>query len=176
MIAFPQSISQLLQGGTQLFPCRWTEQVVLVAEVLFPMPQEQLAVLDVTRRKHVDLIEASIGQALRLPIQKRQPTRLPYNGSRHLAASALDILFRSSLRFKHLNKCFLRNIDSADAFHAFLSFFLFLQQFPFPRDIAAVAFRGHVFSQGGNALARNNFPTDCGLNRDLVKLTWNYFL
>ena len=52
-----------------------------------------------------------------------------------------------SLRFEHLNERLLRNVDLPDAFHPFFSFLLFLQQFPFARDIAAVAFRGHVFSQ-----------------------------
>src|SRR5260370_15879579 len=52
MIAFSQGLSQALQGEAQLFSCRCTEQVVLVVKVLFAMPQEQLAVLDVTRGEH----------------------------------------------------------------------------------------------------------------------------
>ena len=32
-----------------------------------------------------------------------------------------------SLRFENLNECFLRNVDFPDAFHPFLSLFLFLQ-------------------------------------------------
>ena len=52
------------------------------------------------------------------------------------------------LCFQNLDECFLRNIDPADAFHPFFSFFLFLKQFPLSCDIAAVAFRGYVFAQG----------------------------
>src|SRR6266478_2522886 len=74
----------------------------------------------------------------------------------------------ASLRFEHLNERFLRNVNLPDAFHSFLSFFLFLQQLAFPCDIAAVAFRGHIFSQGRNAFPRNNLSADRRLNRDLV--------
>ena len=52
-----------------------------------------------------------------------------------------------SLCFQHLDECLLRDIDLPDALHSFLSFFLFLQQLPLTRDIAAVAFRGYIFSQ-----------------------------
>jgi hypothetical protein len=52
----------------------------------------------------------------------------------------------SSLRLQHFNKGFLRNVDAANAFHPFLSFFLLFQQFSFSRDIAAVTFRGHVLA------------------------------
>jgi hypothetical protein len=52
----------------------------------------------------------------------------------------------SSLRFEHFNERLLRNVDFPNAFHPLFSFFLFLQQFALPGDIAAVAFRGHIFS------------------------------
>src|SRR5260370_31754239 len=80
------------------------------------------------------------------------------------------------LRFEHLNESFLRNVDLADALHSFFSFFLFLQEFAFPGDVAAVAFRGHVFSQGRNALPCNNFSTDRCLDPHLIKLPWKHFL
>src|SRR5207237_10469623 len=80
------------------------------------------------------------------------------------------------LRFEHLNERLLRDVDLPDALHALLSFLLLLQQFAFASNIAAVAFRGHVFSQGGNALARNNFSTDRRLDRHLIKLPWDHFL
>src|SRR6266496_1603325 len=82
----------------------------------------------------------------------------------------------ASLRFEHLNKGFLRNIDFSYALHSLLSLFLFLEQFALPGDIAAVAFRGYVFSQCRNALACNNFPANSCLDRYLVKLARNYFL
>ena len=52
----------------------------------------------------------------------------------------------SLLRFEHLDKRLLWNIDFSNAFHPFFSFFLFFQQFAFAGNIAAVAFRGHIFS------------------------------
>ena len=51
------------------------------------------------------------------------------------------------LRLQHLDERFLRNVDLADAFHPLFTFFLFLEQLAFAGDIAAVAFRGHVFAQ-----------------------------
>src|SRR5437899_12922612 len=84
--------------------------------------------------------------------------------------------FRFSLRFQHFDKRLLWNIDFSDAFHPFLSFFLFLQQFPLSSDIAAVAFCGYVFSQGRNVLSRDNFAADGGLYCHLIKLAWNDLL
>src|SRR5439155_24693930 len=86
------------------------------------------------------------------------------------------LTFRFSLRIKHFDKRLLRNSDFSDAFHPFLSFFLFLQQFPLSSDIAAVAFCGYVFSQGRNVLSRDNFAADGGLYCHLIKLAWNDLL
>src|SRR5436853_553182 len=82
----------------------------------------------------------------------------------------------SLLRLQDLDEGFLGDVDLADAFHTFFAFFLFLLQFAFASDIAAVAFRGDVFSQRGNTFPRNNFPADGGLDRDLVKLARDDFL
>src|ERR1700731_321341 len=51
------------------------------------------------------------------------------------------------LRLENLDESLLRDVDLADPFHALLAFFLFLEQLPFAGNIAAVAFRGYVFSQ-----------------------------
>src|ERR1043166_3411266 len=72
-----------------------------------------------------------------------------------LRFSVLDL--RSSLRLEHLDERLLRDVDLANTLHSLLSFLLFLQQFSLAGDIAAVAFRGHVFSQGRNAFASTNF-------------------
>src|SRR5437016_12785258 len=81
----------------------------------------------------------------------------------------------SSLCLEHFDKRFLRNVDLPDALHSFFSFFLFLQGFAFPGDVAAVAFRGHVFSQGRSALACDTFSTDGCLARPLIRLSWRTF-
>src|SRR5215468_8325729 len=81
-----------------------------------------------------------------------------------------------SLRFEHLDECLLRDVDLSDAFHPFFSFLLFLQQLSLARNIAAVAFRGYIFSQCRNALTRNNFPANSGLDRHLIELSRDYFL
>jgi hypothetical protein len=51
-----------------------------------------------------------------------------------------------SLRFQDFDEGFLRNVDPPDALHPLFSFFLFLEQFPLPCDIAAIAFGGDVFA------------------------------
>src|SRR5207253_9029145 len=53
--------------------------------------------------------------------------------------------FRPHLEYRQ--KSFLRNLDATDALHPLLAFLLFLEQLPFPRDVAAVAFCEHVLPQ-----------------------------
>src|SRR4030095_1936772 len=98
---------------------------------------------------------------------------LDRNIQRCLAFARQD---KQSLRFEHLDERLLRNIDLPDALHPFLSFLLFLQQLPLARNIAAVAFRGYIFSQRRNALTRNNFSANSRLNRHLIELSWDHFL
>ena len=51
------------------------------------------------------------------------------------------------LRLQHLDEGFLRDVDLADALHPLLTFLLLLEQLALARDVAAVAFRGHVLAQ-----------------------------
>src|SRR4051812_38510134 len=69
-------------------------------------------------------------------------------------------------RFQNGQKCFLRNVDAADRFHAALAFFLLFEQFALPRDVAAVAFGGHVLAQGRDRFASDDPAADRGLDRD----------
>src|SRR5205085_3271296 len=82
----------------------------------------------------------------------------------------------SSLCLEHFDKRLLRNVDLPNALHSFFSFFLFLQQLSLAGNVAAVAFRGHVFSQGRNVFPRNYFSANRRLDRHLIKLPWNHFL
>src|SRR5205809_1538465 len=88
----------------------------------------------------------------------------------------VNMSWEKLLRLEHLDEGFLGDVDLADAFHALFAFFLFLEQLPFAGDIAAVAFRGYVFSQRGNTFPRNNFSADRRLDRDLVELARDHFL
>src|SRR5581483_9934682 len=81
-----------------------------------------------------------------------------------------------SLRFEHLNECLLWNVHFADAFHPFLPFLLFLQQFAFSGNVAAVAFRSYIFSQRRNRFPGDNFSADGRLDGHLIELTRNHFL
>src|SRR5437879_7778808 len=148
------------------------QNIAFVAQIFLGMTQQQFAVFNVARREHELNDEAPMSNDE--TITKLEWFRISHFGFhwsfgfRHFKARLL--------RFEHLNESFLRNVDLADALHSFFSFFLFLQQFAFPGDVAAVAFRGHVFSHGRNALARNNSPTDRCLDRHLIKLPWNHYL
>src|SRR5882672_8178820 len=53
-------------------------------------------------------------------------------------------------RLEHFDERFLGNVDCSKRFHAFFAFFLFLEQFPFACDVAAVTFRGHVLAEGAD--------------------------
>src|SRR5277367_1334173 len=57
--------------------------------------------------------------------------------------------------FQHGEKRFLGNVYAADALHAFLAFLLFFEEFPFARDISAVALRDHVLANRADRFARN---------------------
>src|SRR5512139_1304127 len=68
---------------------------------------------------------------------------------------------------------FLWDFDTADRLHPFLPFFLFFQQFPFPRDVAAVALGCHVFLHRPDGLPGDDFvPYRC-LNGDFKHLPRN---
>src|SRR5246127_1967420 len=55
--------------------------------------------------------------------------------------------------------------------HPLLPFLLLFQQFALAGDVAAVAFRQHVFADRANILSRNDFGSDRRLHRHLELLT-----
>src|SRR5688572_17935618 len=68
------------------------------------------------------------------------------------------------LSFEHLDEGFLRDLNAAEGFHAFLTFFLFFEQLALTGDVAAVAFRSDVFAHGADGFARDDLATDGGLD------------
>ena len=54
----------------------------------------------------------------------------------------------SLAHLQHRQERFLRNIHAADALHALLAFFLFLQQLALADDVAAVALGEDVLADG----------------------------
>src|SRR5688572_5461285 len=80
------------------------------------------------------------------------------------------------LSLKHLDESFLRDLDAAEGFHAFLTFFLFLEQFALTRDVTAVALRGNVFAHRADCFARDDLATDGGLNGHTELLLGNDLL
>src|SRR5215472_3552020 len=80
----------------------------------------------------------------------------------------------AKLGFEHLDEGFLRNIHGPEGFHALFAFLLFLEEFAFARDVAAIALGGHVLAQSTHGFARDNFAANSGLNRDGVLLAGNY--
>ena len=60
---------------------------------------------------------------------------------------SIQLLFPA--RFQHAQQRLLRDLDLGELLHAFLSLFLFLQQFAFAADVATGAFGGDVFAEGG---------------------------
>ena len=53
---------------------------------------------------------------------------------------------RASGDFQDGEEGFLRNVDFADALHAFLAFFLAFEEFAFARNVTAVAFGENIFA------------------------------
>ncbi|CSF95185.1 Uncharacterised protein [Shigella sonnei] len=68
---------------------------------------------------------------------------------------------------------FLRQLDVTDLLHAFLTFFLLLQQLFLTADIAAITFSQYVFTQLFHGGSRNNVRTNRCLNGDIKLLAWD---
>jgi hypothetical protein len=64
----------------------------------------------------------------------------------------------------------LGDVDLADSLEPFLSFFLFLEEFHFASNIAAVEADCDVFAHGRNCLASYNLAADCRLDGNLKLL------
>src|SRR5690348_14500465 len=77
--------------------------------------------------------------------------------------------------FQYGQESLLGDVDAADSLHAFLAFFLAFEELSFTRDIATIALREHIFSQGADGLARDDAATDGGLNRHFELLARNQF-
>src|SRR5579871_4206238 len=71
---------------------------------------------------------------------------------------------------QHREERVLRNFHPADALHALLAFFLFLEQLPLPADVAAVTLREDVLAQRANGFACDDAAADRGLDRNLEHL------
>src|SRR5262245_40872499 len=65
---------------------------------------------------------------------------------------------------EYLNESFLRYIHGSDGFHPLLAFLLFLQQFAFAGDVAAVAFRSDILAERAHGLTGDDFATNRGLH------------
>src|SRR4051794_17438123 len=59
----------------------------------------------------------------------------------------------------------LRNVHLAELAHLLLARLLLVEQLALARDVAAVAFRGHVFAQRRERFARDHLRADRRLNR-----------
>src|SRR5690606_3725418 len=77
------------------------------------------------------------------------------------------------IQFKNRHKRFLRNFYISYLAHAFLSFFLFFQQFSLPRNITPVTFCRNIFSKGFNGFARDYFCADGRLDWNIKLLPWD---
>ena len=71
---------------------------------------------------------------------------------------------------QNLDKSLLWDIDRADGFHSFFTFFLFFKKFSLAGNIPTVAFGNHIFSHGTNTFPSYNLSTNRCLNSYLLKL------
>ena len=85
---------------------------------------------------------------------------------------------RKKLRvhFEHSDKGFAGNLHSAKLAHTLFPFLLFLQQFLFSGDIAAVAFGQNILSHRLYRLPGNDLASDGGLYRNLKLLSRDHVL
>src|SRR6266850_1020714 len=92
-----------------------------------------------------------------------------------LACSKVLFVVGRGSHLQHGEERFLRNVNLADALHAALAFFLFLEEFAFAGNVTAVAFGENVFADGRDGFARNDAAADRGLDRNLEHLPRNKF-
>src|SRR5699024_2936234 len=62
-----------------------------------------------------------------------------------------------------------------DLAHPLLSFLLFFQQLSLTGNITAVTLGKYIFPQRLYCLSGNDLASDCRLNRNLKKLSWDFF-
>src|SRR6185437_15308343 len=82
--------------------------------------------------------------------------------------------FASDLQ--HRQERLLWNLHLSELLHAFLAFFLLLEQLALAADVPAVALGQHVLTQCLDRGARNNMTADGCLHRDLEHLARNQLL
>jgi hypothetical protein len=71
-----------------------------------------------------------------------------------------------AVHFQCADKGLLRNIHTTELAHLLLTRLLLIQQLAFARGVAAVAFGRHVFAQGRQGFAGDDFAADGRLDRD----------
>src|SRR5262249_14315795 len=71
---------------------------------------------------------------------------------------------------------FLRDLHLSELAHPLLSFLLLVEELALTGDVAAVAFRGDVFAQRTDRLARNHLAADRRLDRNLEEVARNEVL
>ncbi len=86
---------------------------------------------------------------------------------------SLEFDKRELVNFQHCKERFLWNLDVPHRFHAFLTLFLFLEEFALTGDISAVTFRRYVLAERTDDFGRDNFPADGRLDFHLELLARN---
>ena len=79
------------------------------------------------------------------------------------------------VEFEDCEEGFLRHLYGTDLLHALLARLLFLEEFAFTAHVTTVALGGHIFAHLLHGLAGDDFSADCGLDGDIILLTWNQF-
>src|SRR4029077_5757054 len=81
-----------------------------------------------------------------------------------LSASPSQLII---IHLKRGDEGFLGNLDFAELAHLLLALFLLVEELALAADIAAIAFRRHVFSQRGKRLTGDHLAANGGLDRNL---------
>src|SRR6185437_10311692 len=100
----------------------------------------------------------------------------PERLARPLSYSETGWAFLPSLaNLEHREERFLRNVDAADALHAFFAFLLLFEQLALAGDVAAIAFGQYVLTDRMDGFAGDDLGADRGLNGDLEHLAGDQF-
>src|SRR4030088_722335 len=93
----------------------------------------------------------------------------------HISTLSYSSHYSSIIQFQHCQERFLRHFHITNLAHAFLAFFLFLQQFSFTADITTVTFGGNIFAHGADGFPGYYFCANTCLYSNLELLAWYQF-
>src|SRR5438128_1782694 len=92
------------------------------------------------------------------------------------SARAFTSAATNSVRLQNFDERLLRDVHGADGLHALFALLLLFEELPLAGDVAAVAFRRHIFAHRADGFTGDDLSADRPLDCHGVKLRGDDFL